>query len=518
MTNFKFLNRNNLIRMRPSILLGIALLYLVTTNVIWISKDARPPFFDMAYHQTKAIKVYEAVQNRGLAGLGEIPHLTGFYPPLFHSVIALFYAIFGTSSQAAALANLPAIAILLLATYGLGRRLLPSGAAAASAVLVSFYPLLLWLSRETLIDYWLTALVTLAMLCLFKTENFSRRSESALFGIVCGLGMLTKWTFPLFVALPAIWAARKNWKNASLAALTASSVSAIWYLPRGQSIVSFLAINKAGAAAEGDPARFSLQSLVFYVRALEGYQLFLPLFLLFIAGVVFLIRRFSPKWIPVVLWIAGGWCSLLLFHNKDPRYTVPLLPAVALVSAAVLQNRRLWSAALACLLLFQHYMVSFGIRHLPERVVLLKGIEGPLAWDWNLYTQTYFRLLGPPAREDWKIEHVLAQAATIEGPRVRLGIIPSIPRFDPEAFEFFAALRGYNLVVTRLWFFDEKALGGEDYILMSEGDQGYAAFYSQDLNRINQYILDRPYLFEMTDRFAIPGGQTIRLYRRISAS
>jgi hypothetical protein len=186
---------------------------------------------------------------------------------------------------------------------------------------------------------------------------------------------------------------------------------------------------------------------------------------------------------------------------------------VALISASFLQNRRLWTAALACLLLFQHYLVSFGIRQLPERVVMLDGIKGPLSWDWNLYTQTYFQLLGPPAREDWKIEQVLSQVAEVQGPKVRLGIVPSIPRFDPEAFEFYSALRGYNLTVTRLWYFDEKAIAGQDCILVSEGDQGYAAFYSEDLDRINHYIMDRPDQYRLADRFAIPGGQTIRLYR-----
>jgi hypothetical protein len=158
-------------------------------------------------------------------------------------------------------------------------------------------------------------------------------------------------------------------------------------------------------------------------------------------------------------------------------------------------------------------MVSFGIRRLPERVVLLKGIEGPLSWDWNLYTQTYFQLLGPPAREDWKIENVLSQIASAQGPPVRLGIIPSIPRFDPEAFEYYAALNEYDIMVTRLWHFDEKALTGQDWILMSEKDQGYAAFYSGELNRIHRYILDRPQIFRMAERFTIPGGHTIRLYR-----
>jgi 4-amino-4-deoxy-L-arabinose transferase-like glycosyltransferase len=499
--------------MRPHILLGTALLYLCMANVIWILNDSRPPFWDMAYHQAKAIQVYDAVRSQGLAGLLEISHLTGFYPPLFHSVVAIFFALSGKSIHSGAWANLPAIAILLFATYGLGKRLLAPGAAAIGAVLVSFFPLMLWLSREALLDYWLAALVTLAMLCLYRTENFSKRSESFLFGLVCGLGMLTKWTFPLFLAFPAIWAARKNWKNASIAALTAAVVSAFWYLPQWSSLSSFFNINQAGGVAEGDPSKLSLQALVFYIRALEGYQLFLPLFVLFLAGAFLMVRRFSPAWIPIILWMTSGWCGLLLFQNKDPRYTVPLLPAVALISATVFHQKRIWFPVLAGLLLVQHYMVSFGIRHLPERVVLLQGIQGPLSWDWNLYTQTYFQIWGPPAREDWKIEHVLARTAAIGGPTVKIGIIPSIARFDPEAFEFYGTLRKYNIVIARLLFFNEAELLNQDYILMSEGDQGFAAFSSQDLDRINRYIMDRPGRFQMIDRFTIPSGQTIRLYQ-----
>jgi 4-amino-4-deoxy-L-arabinose transferase-like glycosyltransferase len=502
--------------LRPYFLLGIALLYLCVSNTIWIFMDARPPFWDMAYHQTKAIQIYDAVRTSGISGILAIPHLTGFYPPLFHSVIALFYALFGKSSHAGLLANFPAIAILLYATYGLGKRLLPPLPAVASAVLASFFPFMIWLSRETLIDYWLAGLVTAAMVCLLRTGEFSKKFESIQFGAICGLGLLTKWTFPVFLVLPALWTARKNWKNAVLAAVTAAAVSSIWYVPQWQELRTFFKINSAGGAAEGDPSRLSLQSIIFYFRALEGYQLFLPLFLLFIAGAVWLTRRFSPAWIPIVLWLVGGWCGLLVFQNKDPRYTVPLLPAVALIIAFCFRNRQVWITALAVLLLFQHFLVSFGIRRLPERVVLLKGIEGPLSWDWNVYTQTYFQLLGPPAREDWKIEPVLAQIATRSGAPVRIGLVPSIPRFDAEAFEFYGALHKYPINVTRLWYYTEDAVTGQDYILLSEGDQGHAAFYSRDLSRINQFIFDRPGQFQLVDRFTLPTGQNIRLYRQKS--
>jgi 4-amino-4-deoxy-L-arabinose transferase-like glycosyltransferase len=503
--------------MRPHVLIGVAFLYLCTANILWVFSDTRPPFYDMAYHQTKAIAVYEAAHNNNFAsGFRLIPRLTGFYPPLFHIVVALFYALFGISSRVGILSNLPAIAILLVSTYAIGRRLLPPMTAAAGAVLACFYPMLVWISRETLPDYWLTGLVALAMWLLFRTESFSKKTESVIFGIVCGLGMLTKWTFVFFLALPVLWAARNNWRNATISTAIASMVSAYWYLSRWrlQSLVNLYSINSADSVAEGDPARFSLQALVFYVRALEGSQLFLLLFVLFVVGSIFLARRFNSLWIPIVLWVIGGWGSLLLFNNKDPRYILPLLPALALISATVFYKQRFWIPILLAYLIFQHYLVSFGIQKLPERVVLLRGIGGRIPWDWNLYSQTYFQVWGPPSREDWKIMRVLSRITSTQKASVRLGIIPSIPRFDPDAFEFYIALHKYPVTISRLRQFDERMLVNQDYVLMSESDQGYA--YSSDLGHMNQNILDRPDNFKMIDRFMIPSGQFVRLYKTAS--
>jgi hypothetical protein len=68
--------------MRHRILLAGALVYLTAANIIWIVRDTRPPFWDMAGHELGALRIYNAVENSGLSGLSEIPrqHLTGFYP------------------------------------------------------------------------------------------------------------------------------------------------------------------------------------------------------------------------------------------------------------------------------------------------------------------------------------------------------------------------------------------------------------------------------------------------------
>ncbi len=499
---------------RHRFLLGASFLYLAVANLIWIARDTRPPFWDMAAHQTTALRIYDVFADFGIRALAAAPMITGSYPPFYQSVVALFYAAFGKTIDVAQLANLPAIVLLFAATYGIGRGILKPCAAAAAAVLVNFYPILLWLSRETLIDYWLTSVVALAMWLLIRTREFSDRRRSIAFGIACGLGLLTKWTFGFFVVPPALWFARKNMKNAAIAACIAAAIAAYWYIPARRSLALLFSINSRQSVIEGDPSPLTLQAVIFYVRAMEGYQLFLPLFLVFLGGIFLLIKHFRRQWIPIVLWIAGGWLGLMLFQNKDPRYSAPLLPAVALVSALVFQRKEALVAALVPFLVLQHYVVSFGLGRLPPRIVLARGVEGPQSWHWNLYTQTYFDLWGAPAAEDWRIQHVLETVGATPGNPVRLGMAPDIPRFDALAFDFYITLRKLPVTINRLPAFNEGAITDNDYILVSEKDHGFetGSDVPPDLGKINQYVFSHP-AFRMIESFSLPNGDVIRLYK-----
>ena len=77
---------NALKTMRHRFLLAGAFVYLTAANIIWIVRDTRPPFWDMADHELGALRISDAVENSGLSGLSEISRqrLTGFYPPFYH--------------------------------------------------------------------------------------------------------------------------------------------------------------------------------------------------------------------------------------------------------------------------------------------------------------------------------------------------------------------------------------------------------------------------------------------------
>ena len=508
---------NARIPMRHRILLATALVYLCAANIYWIAVDTRPPFWDTAGHASWALGAFRDFQQNGLAAFRTLPHHSGSYPPLYHAVTAGFYGLLGASIDAidaAQLANLPAIVLLGLATYGIARSLMDAAASALAAILANFLPFMLWLSRETLIEYCLTAMVAASIWALLKTKEFSDTKWSLLFGALCGLGMLTKWTFIVFVAAPAFWSARKNWTNALKAAAVTAAVASYWYLPQFATLPKFWQLNVIAAENERDPTIFSIQGLLFYIRALEGSQLFLPLFVAFLAGAFVVVRNWRtcfPKWTPLTLWLLGSWLGLMLLPNRDPRYSAPALPAVAVIAAAAFEKRRAAQPVLVGFLIFQHVLVSFGIPQLPERVVLMKGEGGPIPFDWNLYSQTYFELWGKPERQDWQIERVL-QTVSGSGP-VRLGLIPDLPRFDVPAFQFYIDLEKYPVVISRQLSANPEDILQKDYILMSHEDRAIFGYPGPQAKEINNYIADHPERFRIVDTFTLPNGMTISLYR-----
>lgn len=502
--------------MRHRILLATGLLYLCVANIAWIAIDTRPPFWDMAGHADTALTVVRDFQSNGVAAILTLPRDSGSYPPLYYAVAALFYGVLGTTIDAAQLANLPAIVLLGLATFGIARTVMEPGSAALAALLANFFPYMLWISRETVIEYWLTAMVATAIWALLKTREFSNPKWSLVFGAVCGLGMLTKWTFVIFVALPALWAARKNWANAFKAAGVAAVVAAYWYVPQFATMPKFWRQVANAGKTEGDPGALTLQGWIFYIRMLEGYLLFLPLFVAFLAGLVVMLwnwRGKSAKWLPLVLCLLGSWCGLMLIPNADPRYAAPVLSVVAVVTALAFEKRKKAQIALGAFLVLQHVMVSFGIPQLPDAVVLAEGPPARVRYDWNLYTQTYFGLWGKPAAEDWQIDRVLKTISTSPARPIHLGMIPDLPRFDIPAFQFYVNLGKYPVVVNRLLYNVEADILKNDYVLMSIGKQESVASFAPDGDKINATIIAHPERFEMVDTFPLPNGETIRLYK-----
>lgn len=514
---------------RTGLLVSLLLTMLLWgVQIVWLSRDTRPPVWDMALHQTYALN-YLGCGYADPDANTRLWEKSGNYPPFVHLAIAALFLIFHPGPHIAVLVNIPATFLLLWAVYQLGKDLSGPGAGKWACVLTALTPYLIWMSRETVLDYWLSAWFAVALVVLRKTQGFQARSWSLLLGVVLALGLLTKWFFAGIIAAPLIYifVTSRVWKhterslNFSDALIIPGFIAGLWYVPNIPRLIRYFTQNAQIGALEGEPSIISFQSFIYYLRLLEGYQLFGLLFVILCLAFVFL-RKKRGDWKYLLLTLACGWLVMTLLRTKDPRFTMPLLGPLAVISGAWIASwkkthlNRGIQVAIVMLLCFQAYAANFGVSWIPKRVVILQGYQGTLRWDWNLYLQDYFDVLGKPKREDWKQDTILQKV--LEDSKNRnvkavMAFVPDLPRFSDINFTFYAGMR---MLPIRIRHLKSAASGihsfdGYNYVLMTMGDQGMP-WTTREGDALNQIIVDHPEVFRLVELYRLPSGDTARLY------
>ena len=518
-------------------------------TLYWLRLDQQPPLWDMALHQSVGLRFHDYYLPQGNQEATSWWDISGAYPPFYHHLPALAF-VFGRDGDMAVMANIPITALLLLGTFLLGCRWFSASAGLWAALLLACFPYMAWISRETVIDYTLTAVVLWCILALECTQAFSRRVDSLILGGLLALCALTKWIGPLFLILPMLYFYLKGWsppekqvraevsgdssrkfippltqrgRNFWDAILIAGALTLLWYGPKLPEIIQFLRRNTLVGAAEGEPPVFSWQSTVYYLRLLEGQQLHLFFSLAVLAGLFYAFRKQRTAFNVLVCWILSGYIGLTLLRTKDPRFSLPYLPAMALLSACWIDGLSIrWIGPAARILMAgmaigTFWLVSFGWGQLPREVVLCKGYQGSYSWDWRLYSQDYFGLLGPPRSAIWPQEKILWRIVQ-EGTKKenwKLGIVPDFPRFNHENLRLAARLRRWPVDVYRIGGSEDNSesfLSQMDFIIVAEGQQGmeWSTRHSKD---VNQFVGNHPEQFTVDLSCRLPDGNHLRLYR-----
>jgi hypothetical protein len=497
-----------------------------TLNGIWLARDTRPPVWDMAMHQSYAFNYLGDGAGDELAWWER----SGTYPPLVHVAISLLYRLLHPGFRIAALANIPATLLLLWAVHGLAHHLAGRRAARWATWLTALTPYLLFMSKETVLDYWLSAWVAASLLFLVRADGFLSRGLCLLLGAALGLGMLTKWIFApyLFWPILAVVAEKRVWRDTDRmvrladAILLAGVIAGPWYLPNLPRLVHYFAENAGFGAREGEPRVFTFQSWIYYLRLLEGYQLYAVLFAVVVVACFAVWRRKLLRGWALTATIAGGWVSMTLLRTKDPRFTMPLLGLFAVIAGAWIASWPRKRSAHTCRILLvavlslQAYAVTFGVRWLPREVVLLRGYQGSLRWDWNLYLQEYFGILGPPRRENWRQADILRsldEHAKATGAKRTLAILPDLPRFNAANFLLYSRLLRVPLEVDHLQKEPqgESSFDGYNYVVMIDGGQGMSWTTVHSV-ALTQVVVDEPEVFRLLVLYPLPNGDTARLY------
>lgn len=479
----------------PLVILVCAILLVFSANLIWVSLETRPPHWDMGRHLWNSLLYYNEFSTRHL-----LPFLQSYnyYPPLLYWLTSPIYAIFGASITSAIGVNLIFITILAASTYLLGKELWGSRVGLLSAILTLSYPMFVSQFKEYQVDAPLAAMTTLVLYGLVKTDFFRSGRWSLFFGTTLGLGLLTKWTLVGIIAIPllimVVGALRQTYpnmkimsfrlRNLILAAGAAYITSSIWYVANLQQLkIDLLGNNSAQAVREGDPVVGSLTSNFWYFWNLINQQLYLIPFLAFILALIVTLRHkeaIRRNMMPLAL-IFGVYLLFTLISNKDARYTLPMLPAIAIITCSAVtylpkRAKDFTTILVGLYAVIVFFVVSFGASFVSKNISFKLG-DQPV----TIFRQSGY-IIGAPTREQWRQENIVQLAANTPNRSLQYIGAESI-WLNNWGLTYFS--QRYGVVLT----------GNQPEIIAIRGD------------------LLPPVDYQLIESYALPDGSSLKLYR-----
>lgn len=444
-------------------LLILLSIFLVITHMSWLANDLRPPSWDASAHLNLCLQYRDVLQQSQGHIFRNLLNVTGYYPPIYHLSALPFMAFFNYSLSVACLVNLLYLLILIWATYGIGKKLYNEHTGSLAAFLVAVYPYIVHITNTFVIDLALTSMVTLGIYLYLRSEDFTKKWPSILFGAVCGIGVLVKWTYIFFLAGPLLYtgwrfftvkADKKNIRqNIIIAKAIALVIALPWYT---FNLIRFIrySIRFSGIGAnEGDPVILSLSSWLYY-----GKNLLLqvqPVFLvLFIIGLVVYLVTWKRQNKVLLWWIAVPYIILTLIRNKDERYTLPFLAAISIISCFWLVNIR-----------------KDVIRYILVSLVMVFGITQYFVTSFDQVSYYYCQ---PPHPENWQQQAVcdlILQTKSANKPFTTVSVVSNQSYWHSESLQFFAD--AHNLPILFKGY--SRNLGQfADYVITKSGDLGPA--------------------------------------------
>ncbi len=501
-----------LVSRRPVLAVAALWLIVIALASTWVLMDRRPPEWDHANHLERAVDCHRSLRIVADTGTREILEASSFYPPVVTCAAGLLYLVFPIAPPTAQAVMMAFLGLAMAALYGLGRRLADVETGVWAAFLFATAPFVVFSLTNFQLDLPLAAMVALALYALVRSESFGHARWSLVLGGVFGLGMLTKPPFAIYVGLPVLWGLwralrspdrrrRLGWAGTALA--IGALLSLPWYGPRLFGLpMQILNRSFKQAAEQQNPEPLTSAALTYYPRTLPT-QLGLLAGLLLLWGLWALRKHRAAR---TILWLAtlGPFIVFSLIQNKNLRYTLPILPAAALVAAVGLRSlpalTRRWTGVIV--LALGALQVSMALFQTPAPPIL-PGMVTPLA------------LGRAPSRADWRHDRILADLGRASGGRpVTVAVIPNDNFFSVSNFRYEVVRRGLPYRMTRAW---SDAPLGVDFVILKSRDQGpsYASARPERLTRA--FAGGDPYwisAFPVIAEYPLPDGSTATLRAR----
>lgn len=486
-------------------------------DILYLKKDVLPPPWDQASHLRRSLTFYRLIKN---GEFNKLINVTKYYPPFFFLSTVPLYLI-GSSADIATTINLLYFAILLFSVYKIGNFLFNEKVGFFSAIIISFYPFLIFLRRNYFIEFALVSFISLTIYLLLKTNLFRNLRFSILFGGVFSLAVLIKWTAVCFLVGPLLGVLyklitqkqllKKSLKNMLITFLFVSVITSIWYLPNFKYLYpQVVQSSKTGTGiaqqniSMPNPDIFTFESLSYYLIKLKD-QMDIPLFLLFLVGIFTLFRhQKNPhlKYLSIVV-LAPPYLLFSFIYNKDPRFTVPLLIFTSIISAYFIQKIK--NQAIQILLL-----VTISFFYLAQ--IFSATFNYPI-----------FRLsdhLRPPDENNWKIEEALYfinSHSDKESEELKVMILPDLPYVNGPTYKYFVFLNNLPIKITNAAYVPlnefSNGLLSSDYVVYKNKPPFSDITYKKIVQKEYQVFKNLKDNFRLIQRFNLPDNADLLIFQ-----
>jgi 4-amino-4-deoxy-L-arabinose transferase-like glycosyltransferase len=386
----------------PPLLFTIISLQIINL-IVWLNIDQTYLIYDSHHHFLLSLSVFDEIKSNLIPLLPRVLDRLIHYR--WHGVLiayltAPFYFLTGISQDSGVLVNSAIfITILILSTYGIAKNLAGKKAGILAAFIISAYPLIFNHLKVYMLDLPLTATVSLAVYFMIKSKLLSSYKHTFLFFISTALGLLIKsinflgmLAAPfLLVLFKAIKSAGNKAKKITVTA-TGIAIIAIFTFPFLKlkiyeiwSRLTFCSwLNPAYSAPHGSTLALithwlatGLKFILWSIQETFNNSLS-PLFsIIFFLGLISFIRiKIKPLYKKIIyLWLIAPLLLLgaLFYLPKDQRYLMPILPAMAIVSAIAITNishKKIRNLAITIIVIFgilQQFAISYGFGFRPKK-------------------------------------------------------------------------------------------------------------------------------------------------------
>ena len=460
---------------------------ILAVHVVWELQADLPPPWDMAVHELKGWEYLQAFEEGQF--LERFAEITTHFPPLYYVQEALILGLFSQTQFLALISNLLGMFLLSYCTFAMAASHMDERAAVGAGLITLLFPFVAWTSRFSLLDGAMAGWVAAAGFCLVRSRWLESRRWSLAFGVACAAGMLTKWTFAIYVLVPVCFALvgsrdlKRSLINLAGAVIVALPLLSFWYWPNFSALANRYPTTDQTSfipwqadPRHGEPGLATLLGWIYYPRALSSYFLFFPLTLGWAWSAVYCLRKRQevPQWIHFLWWWLLGGAALLIFVTpKDPRFAIPLVPPLAILLMYPWRARPRWVLGILVVAFLQFLSISFDSPLHPVKVALFERHDTDyqsLQREWVLYESHYFNVAGPPLRENWHHQEIVNEI----GDSTIVGFVPDLPHLHTVAIQLQAVRAGRSFEVRRIGDIASSvpAVSLLDFVVSKTGFQG----------------------------------------------